>query len=55
MKLTQTTGTTLHMQKAKGRKNSTMKPGERRPQTQQVKENNNNGKAEKYCTNERTN
>ena len=34
MKLTQTTGTTLGGQKPKGRLNSTMKPGKRRPQTQ---------------------
>jgi len=34
MKLTQTTGPTLGVQKPKGRKNSTLKPGERRPQTQ---------------------
>ena len=33
-KLTQTTGPTLVGQKPKGRKNSTLKPGERRPQTQ---------------------
>ena len=34
MKLTQTTGPTLGVQKPKGRKNSALKPGERRPQTQ---------------------
>ena len=34
MKFTQTTGQTLGMQKPKGRKNSTLKPGKRRPQTQ---------------------
>ena len=34
MKLTQTTGPTLGGQKPKGRKNSTLKPGKRRPQTQ---------------------
>ena len=34
MKLTQTTGPTLGVQKPKGRKNSTLKPGKRRPQTQ---------------------
>ena len=34
MKLTQSTGTTLGGQKPKGRHNSTMKPGKRRPQTQ---------------------
>ena len=34
MKLTQTTGPTLEGQKPKGRKNSTLKPGKRRPQTQ---------------------
>ena len=33
-KLTQTTGPTLRGQKPKGRKNSTLKPGKRRPQTQ---------------------
>ena len=37
MKLTQTTGPTLGEQKPKGRKNSTLKPGKKRPQTQQVK------------------
>ena len=34
MKLTQTTGPTLGGQKPKGRKNSNLKPGKRRPQTQ---------------------
>ena len=34
MKLTQTTGPTLGGQKPKGRKNSTLKPGKRRLQTQ---------------------
>ena len=33
-KLTQTTGPTLGGQKPKGRKNSILKPGKRRPQTQ---------------------
>ena len=33
-KLTQTTGPTLAGQKQKGKKNSTLKPGKRRPQTQ---------------------
>ena len=33
-KLAQTTGPTLGGQKPKGRKNSTLKPGKRRPQTQ---------------------
>ena len=33
-KLTQTTGPTLGGQKPKGRKNSTLKSGKRRPQTQ---------------------
>ena len=33
-KLTQPTGPTLGGQKLKGRKNSTLKPGKRRPQTQ---------------------
>ena len=51
MKFTQTTGPTLGGQKPKGRKNSTLKPGKRRPQTQQVKKKNNE-KAEKYYTNE---
>ena len=37
MKFTQTTGANLGEQKPKGRKNSTLKPGEKRPQTQQVK------------------
>ena len=37
MNLTQTTGPTLRGQKPKGRKNSSLKPGERRPQTQKVK------------------
>ena len=36
MKLTQTTGPNLGGQKPKGRKNSTLKPGKRRPQTQEV-------------------
>ena len=49
-KLTQTTGPTLGEQKIEGRKNSTMKPGKRRPQTQEVKKN--DEKAEKYYTNE---
>ena len=34
MKVTQTTGPTLRGQKPKGRKNSVLKPGKRRPQTQ---------------------
>ena len=34
MKLTQTTGPNLGGQKLKGRKNSALKPGKRRPQTQ---------------------
>ena len=33
-KLTQTTGPTLGGKKLKGRKNSTLKPGKKRPQTQ---------------------
>ena len=37
MKLTQTTGPTLGGKKSKGRKNSMLKPGKRRPQTQQSK------------------
>ena len=36
MKLTRTTEPTLGGQKPKGRKNSTLKPGKRRPQTQEV-------------------
>ena len=38
MKLTQTTGP-LGGKKLKGRKNSMLKPGKRRPQTQSVKKN----------------
>ena len=53
MKLTQTTWLTLGGQKPKGRKNSALKPGKRRPQTQKVKKN--NEKAEKYYINEGTN
>ena len=34
MKLTQTTGPTLKWQKPKGKKDSTLKPGKKRPQTQ---------------------
>ena len=34
LKLIQTTGPALGGQKPKGRKNSTLKPGKRRPQTQ---------------------
>ena len=37
MKLKQTTGPTIGGQRAKGRKNSILKPGKRRPQTQLVK------------------
>ena len=51
MKLTQITGQTLRGQKQKGRKNSALKTGKRRPQTQYIY----NEKAEKYYTNERTN
>ena len=54
MKLTQTTGPNLGGQKPKARKNSALKPGKRRPQTQSVKKKNNE-KAEKYYTNEGTN
>ena len=36
-KLTQTTGPTLGGQEPKGRKNSTLKTGKRRPQTQYLK------------------
>ena len=53
MKLTQTTGPTLGGQKTKGRKNSALKPGKRRPRIQSVKKN--NEKAEKCYTNEGTN
>ena len=47
MKLSQTSRPTLGGQKPKGRKNSNRKPGKMRPQTQYVKKNNNNEKAEK--------
>ena len=50
MKLTQTTGPTLEGQKPNGRKNSTLKPGKRRPQHNKLKKN--YEKAEKYYTNE---
>ena len=46
MKLTETAGPSLGGQKPKGRKNSNLKSGKRRPQTE---------KAEKYYTNEGTN
>ena len=52
MKLVQITGPTLRKWKPKGRKNSVLKPGKRRPQTQLKKKN--NEKAEKYYTNEGT-
>ena len=54
MKFTQTTGPTLGGQKSQGRKNSALKPGKRRPQTQLVKKKKNE-KADKYYTNEGTN
>ena len=54
MKLAQTIGQTLGGQKPKGRKNSTLNPGKRRPQTQSLKKKKNE-KAEKYYTNEGTN
>ena len=54
MKFTQNTGPTLGGKKPKGRKNSTLKPGKRRPQTQSVLKKNNE-EAEKYYTNEGTN
>ena len=63
MKFTQTTGPTLGGQKPKGRKNSTffkeriqlsLKPGKGDLRHNNLK-NNNNEKAEKYCTNEETN
>jgi len=53
MKLTQTTGPTLGGKKPKGRKNSTLKHGKKRPQTQDLKKK--NEKAEKYCKIEGTN
>ena len=40
MKLTQTTGPNLGGQKQKERKNSTLKPGKTRPQTQYAKKKN---------------
>ena len=43
----QTTGPNLGGQKLKGRKNSTLKPGKRSPQTQKVNNNNNNDHDEK--------
>ena len=49
MKLTQTTGPTLGGQKPKRTKNSTLKPGKRRPQTHT---HTNSEKAQKYYTNE---
>ena len=52
-KLTQTAGPTLGGKKPKGRKNTNLKPGKRRPQTQEVKKD--NEKAEKYYTSEGTN
>ena len=53
MKLTQTIGPALGGKKPKRRNNSTLKPGKRRPQTQQLKKN--YEKTEKYYTNEGTN
>jgi len=47
-KLTQINGPTLEGQKPKERKNSTLKSGKRRSQTQEVKKN--NEKAEEYYT-----
>ena len=56
MKLTQTTGPILEGQKPKGRKNSTLKPGKRRPtKNKNFSLKKNNEKAEKYYTNEGTN
>ena len=52
MKFTQTTGPTLGGKKPKGRKNTNLKPGKRRPQTQEAKKD--NEKAEKYYKNEGT-
>ena len=63
MKLTQTTGPILGGQKPKGRKNLiffkervqlSLKPGNTDLKHNNLK-NNNNEKAEKYCTNEGTN
>ena len=54
MMLTQTTEPTLRGQKPKGRKDSVLKPGKRRPQTQKVKKKKKK-EAEKYYTNEGTN
>ena len=54
MKPTQITAPILGGQKPKGRKNATLKTEKRRPQTQEVKKNNNE-KTEKYRTNEGTN
>ena len=54
MKLIQTTGSILGGQKQKGRRNSTLKPWKRRPQTKQVKKKKSE-KVEKYCTTEGTN
>ena len=53
MKLTQTTGPTLEGQKPKGRKNSTLKPGKRRPQTHYAKKK--KVKSQRNYTNEGTN
>ena len=53
-KLTQTTGPTLGGQKPKGRKNSALSLG-KADLTQNKLKNNNNVKAEKHYTNERTN
>ena len=56
MNLTHTTAPTLEGKKPKGRKNSTWKPGKRRPQTQQAKKKKKRKEmVEKSCTNEGTN
>ena len=50
-KLTQTTESTLWRQWPKERKDSTLKPEKRRPQTPYANNNNNNNEnEEKYCT-----
>ena len=49
-KLTQTTGPSLGWKKPKGRKNSILKLGKRRPQTQWAKKRKKEEKAEKYYT-----
>ena len=61
MKLTQTPESNLGGQKPKGKNNSTLKSGKRRPQTKKKKEEEEGRRKkeeeeeEKYCTNEGTN